>query len=26
MWRRTFVSAPKFVALVVWRHVFGMGV
>ena len=26
MWRRTFVSAPKFVALVVWRHVLGIGV
>lgn len=26
MWRRTFVSAPKFVALVVWRHFLGIGV
>jgi len=25
MWRRTFVSAPKFVGLVVWRHVLGIG-
>jgi len=25
MWRRTFVSAPKFVALVIWRHVLGIG-
>jgi N-acetylglucosaminyldiphosphoundecaprenol N-acetyl-beta-D-mannosaminyltransferase len=24
MWRRTFVSAPKFVALVVWRHIMGV--
>jgi N-acetylglucosaminyldiphosphoundecaprenol N-acetyl-beta-D-mannosaminyltransferase len=24
MWRRTFVSAPKFVALVIWRHVLGI--
>jgi N-acetylglucosaminyldiphosphoundecaprenol N-acetyl-beta-D-mannosaminyltransferase len=26
MWRRTLVSAPKFIALVVWRHVLGIGV
>jgi len=26
MWRRTLISAPKFVALVVWRHVLGIGV
>ncbi len=25
MWRRTFISAPKFVALVIWRHVLGIG-
>jgi N-acetylglucosaminyldiphosphoundecaprenol N-acetyl-beta-D-mannosaminyltransferase len=25
MWRRTIISAPKFVALVVWRHVLGIG-
>ena len=25
MWRRTVISAPKFVALVVWRHVLGLG-
>jgi N-acetylglucosaminyldiphosphoundecaprenol N-acetyl-beta-D-mannosaminyltransferase len=24
MWRRSFVSAPKFVALVTWRHVLGI--
>ena len=24
MWRRTFISAPKFVALVIWRHVLGI--
>jgi N-acetylglucosaminyldiphosphoundecaprenol N-acetyl-beta-D-mannosaminyltransferase len=26
MWRRTLVSAPKFVALVFWRHVLRIGV
>ena len=26
MWRRTFISAPKFVALVIWRHVLGIGI
>jgi N-acetylglucosaminyldiphosphoundecaprenol N-acetyl-beta-D-mannosaminyltransferase len=26
MWRRTFISAPKFVALVIWRHVLGFGI
>lgn len=26
MFRRNFVSSPKFVALVVWRHIFGMGI
>jgi N-acetylglucosaminyldiphosphoundecaprenol N-acetyl-beta-D-mannosaminyltransferase len=25
MWRRTFISAPKFVALVIWRHLLGIG-
>ena len=25
MWRRTFISAPKFVALVIWRHVLRIG-
>lgn len=25
MWRRNFISSPKFVALVMWRHVLGMG-
>ncbi len=25
MWRRTFVSAPRFVGLVLWRHVFQRG-
>jgi N-acetylglucosaminyldiphosphoundecaprenol N-acetyl-beta-D-mannosaminyltransferase len=25
MWGRTFVSAPKFVALVIWRHLLGIG-
>jgi N-acetylglucosaminyldiphosphoundecaprenol N-acetyl-beta-D-mannosaminyltransferase len=25
MWRRNFISSPKFVAMVVWRHIFGIG-
>jgi len=25
MWRRNFISSPRFVALVLWRHIFGMG-
>ncbi len=25
MWRRNFVSSPKFVGMVIWRHVFGFG-
>ena len=25
MWRRNFISSPKFVAMVMWRHVLGMG-
>src|SRR4029453_5859861 len=24
MWRRSFISTPKFVALVTWRHVLGI--
>lgn len=24
MWRRNFVSAPKFIGLVLWRHLFGV--
>ena len=23
MWRRNFVSAPKFIGLIVWRHILG---
>lgn len=23
MWRRNFISSPKFVALVIWRHLLG---
>jgi N-acetylglucosaminyldiphosphoundecaprenol N-acetyl-beta-D-mannosaminyltransferase len=25
MWRRNFISSPKFVGLVIWRHVLGFG-
>lgn len=25
MWRRNFISSPKFVVMVMWRHVFGIG-
>lgn len=25
MWRRNFISSPKFVALVIWRHILGIG-